>query len=252
MKKIFLILLFLNFSFGLESLKVGASPTPHALILKHIEKDLEKEGFKLEIYEFTDGVQPNMSTDNNSLDANFFQHEPYLLEFNKNKGTKLVSVAKIHIEPMGVYSTKFKEFVPNHKAVISIPNNPTNEARALQILESSGLIKLKNHELATTLDIVENRLNIKFVEIKDAQLVRSLSDVDFSVINGNFALQAGLIPTKDALYLESKFSPYANILVVKEGNENSTKTKALIKALQSQKVKNFMNENFQGALIPAF
>lgn len=257
MKKLALITAFLASltlanAANLEKLKVGAVPTPHALILQEIKPELEKAGFALEIYEFTDGVAPNLSVDNGDLDANFFQHKPYLEEFNKTKGTKLVGVAAIHIEPMGIYSRKFSEFKPKKGASISIPNNPTNEARALQVLADSGVIALRKSELATKRDITANELGLKIAEIKDAQQVRSLADVDFAVINGNFALQGGFNPAKDALFLESKTSPYANIVVVRVGNENSPKTKALIKALQSEKVRKFIEANFKGAVIPVF
>ncbi|TQR29515.1 ABC transporter substrate-binding protein [Campylobacter sp. MIT 99-7217] len=254
----FLKILFLSLSLSLglkaeELIKIGAVPTPHAEILRFIAPLLQKEGFRLEIFEFTDGIRPNISTDEGDLDANFFQHKPYLDEFNKSNKTNLVSVAKIHIEPMGVYSNKHKgEFKPAKNSSFALPNNPTNESRALQILEQAGLIKLKKSELATTLDIIENPLNLRFIEIKDAQLIRSLSDVDYAVINGNFAIMAGLKPTKDALFLESKYSLYANILVVKRGKEQSVKTKALIKALTSKEAKEYINSNFDGGVIPVF
>lgn len=247
-----LFLSIFNTSFAKESLKIGATPTPHALILEQIKTELEKEGFVLEIYEFTDGVQPNLAVDNNSLDANFFQHKPYLDEFNKIYHTQLLPVASIHIEPMGIYSLKYKEFKPKKNAKIAIPNNPTNEARALQILAQTGVFELKKSELATPLDIKNNALNLQILELKDAQLVRSLDDVDFAVINGNFALQGNFNPGKDALVLESVKSEYANYLVVKKGNENSTKTKALIKALQSEKIKTFIHSTFDSAVIPTF
>ena len=266
--KIFLVALFafLSLAFAkdenkLETLKVGAVPTPHAELLRLIAPDLAKQGYKLEVFEFTDGITPNLNTDSGDLDANFFQHLPFLEEVNHSKGTKLVSVANIHIEPMGVYSSKHKKdevikqgkFSPAKNSTIALPNNPTNENRALRILEEAGLIKLKNDsEVATILDIVENPLNLKFIEIKDAQLIRSLEDVDYAVINGNFAIMAKLKPTKDALLLESKYSPYANILVVRAGNENTAKTKALIKALKSKKVKDYINSHFDGGVIPVF
>ncbi|TKX30393.1 ABC transporter substrate-binding protein [Campylobacter sp. MIT 12-5580] len=251
---VFILAIFstINTALALEPLKVGAVPTPHALILEQIKPELEKEGYALEIFEFTDGVQPNIATDNGFLDANYFQHKPYLTEFNKAHNTKLVAVSSIHLEPMGVYSNKFKEFKPQKGARVAIPNNPTNEARALQILASTGIIKLKKSELATPLDISENTLELKFIEIKDAQLVRSLEDVDFAVINGNFALQAGFNPAKDALVLESTQSEYANYVVVKQGNEKSPKTQALIKALRTEKIKAYINANFKGAVIPTF
>ena len=252
MRKILLLsTLLLSFSFA-NTLKVGASITPHAEILHFVKDKLKKEGIDLQIFEISDDVINNAKVDSGELDANYFQHEPFLLEFNKAKGTKLVKVASIHIEPMGVYSSKHKSFEPKDRAIISIPNDPTNESRALRIVESAGLIKLNDKEFVTPLDIVQNPKNLKFIELKDAQLPRSLSDVDYSLINSNFALQAGLSPSKDSLYTENKYSNYANIVVVKRGKENDTKVLALIKALQSDDVKEFLKEKYKGAVIPAF
>lgn len=252
MKKILLLsTLLLSFSFA-NTLKVGASITPHAEILHFVKDKLKKEGIDLQIFEISDDVINNSKVDSGELDANYFQHEPFLLEFNKAKGTKLVKVASIHIEPMGVYSSKHKSFEPKDRAIISIPNDPTNESRALRIVESAGLIKLNDKEFVTPLDIVQNPKNLKFIELKDAQLPRSLSDVDYSLINSNFALQAGLSPSKDSLYTENKYSNYANIVVVKRGKENDPKVLALIKALQSDDVKEFLKEKYKGAVIPAF
>lgn len=252
MRKILLLsTLLLSFSFA-NTLKVGASITPHAEILHFVKYKLKKEGIDLQIFEISDDVINNSKVDSGELDANYFQHEPFLLEFNKAKGTKLVKVASIHIEPMGVYSSKHKSFEPKDRAIISIPNDPTNESRALRIVESAGLIKLNDKEFVTPLDIVQNPKNLKFIELKDAQLPRSLSDVDYSLINSNFALQAGLSPSKDSLYTENKYSNYANIVVVKRGKENDTKVLALIKALQSDDVKEFLKEKYKGAVIPAF
>ncbi|WP_273404958.1 MetQ/NlpA family ABC transporter substrate-binding protein [Campylobacter avium] len=252
MKKILLLsALLLSFSFA-NTLKVGASITPHAEILHFVKDKLKSEGIDLQIFEISDDVINNSKVDSGELDANYFQHEPFLLEFNKAKGTKLVKVASIHIEPMGVYSSKHKSFEPKDRAIISIPNDPTNESRALRIVESAGLIKLNDKEFVTPLDIVQNPKNLKFIELKDAQLPRSLSDVDYSLINSNFALQAGLSPSKDSLYTENKYSNYANIVAVKKGKENDPKVLALIKALQSDDVKEFLKEKYKGAVIPAF
>lgn len=245
-------LLGLSFAFGAEKVIVGATPVPHAEILQFIKEDLAKEGFELVIKEFNDYVQPNLATDSGELDANFFQHIPYLDEFNKNKGTKLVRVAGIHLEPMAIYSSKYKKFEPKNGASIAVPNDPTNESRALDIVAHTGLVSFKESALKTPLDIKDNPKKIKFIELKPAQLPRALKDADFAVINANYALAANLSPTKDALVLEDKSSPYVNVLVVKAGNENTAKTKALIKALQSEKVKEFINEKYKGAVIPAF
>lgn len=252
-KKVLCIIFLLSgFVRANEEIKIGCSVTPHADILRFIKPTLQKQGYDLKIYEFNDGVIPNIMVENGELDANYFQHEPYLLEFNQRQGTHLVKAASIHIEPMAVYSKKHKSFEPKEGASISIPNNPTNESRALRIVESAGLIEVKDNELITPLDIIKNPKKLKFVELKDAQLTRSLDDVDYSLINSNYAILAGLNPVKDGLYTESKYSEYGNIIAVKKGNENLAKIKALIKALQSNEVKNFMEEKYQGALIPTF
>ncbi|EAH5981768.1 MetQ/NlpA family ABC transporter substrate-binding protein [Campylobacter upsaliensis] len=236
-----------------EKIVVAATPVPHAEILNQAKEDLEKEGYTLEVKEFTDYVLPNLATDNGEVDANFFQHTPYLEEFNKSKGTKLVKVANIHIEPMAVYSKKFKNFNElKDGAKIAVPNDPTNESRALDIIAKTGLVSFNDKALKTPIDITQNPKNIKFIELKAAQLPRALSDVDVAVINSNYALLANLNPVKDSIFIEDKDSPYANILVVKEGKEQDPKIKALTKALQSEKIKKFIEEKYNGAVIPAF
>lgn len=236
-----------------EKIVVGATPVPHAEILEFIKPSLQKEGFELVVKEFNDYVQPNLATDSDEIDANFFQHIPYLDEFNKNRGTKLVKVAGIHLEPMGVYSKKHSKFEPNEKSKIAIPNDPTNESRALDIIAKTGLVSFKEaNALKTPLDIKDNPKKVRFEEIKAAQLPRTLDDVDFAVINSNYAMEAGLNPVKDSLVIEDSNSPYVNVLVVKSGNENSPKIKALIKALQSEAVKSFILDKYKGAVIPAF
>lgn len=242
-----------NASAASQIITVGATPVPHAEILEFVKADLANEGFELVVKEFNDYVQPNLATDSGELDANFFQHIPYLEEFNKNKGTALVSVAGIHLEPMGVYSRKHSSFtIVSDGVSIAVPNDPTNESRALDIIAKTGVVTFKESALKTPLDIVSNPKNIVFKELEAAQMPRALDDTDFAVINSNFAMAAGLKPTKEALVMEDKSSPYVNVLVVKAGNEESAKTKALIKALQSEKVKAFINEKYQGAVIPAF
>lgn len=242
-----------NASAASQTITVGATPVPHAEILEFVKADLANEGFELVVKEFNDYVQPNLATDSGELDANFFQHIPYLEEFNKNKGTALVSVAGIHLEPMGVYSRKHSSFtIVSDGVSIAVPNDPTNESRALDIIAKTGVVTFKESALKTPLDIVSNPKNIVFKELEAAQMPRALDDTDFAVINSNFAMAAGLKPTKEALVMEDKSSPYVNVLVVKAGNEESAKTKALIKALQSEKVKAFINEKYQGAVIPAF
>lgn len=239
--------------FASEIITVAATPVPHAEILEQIKPDLEQKGYKLEIKEFTDYVLPNLAVDGGEIDANFFQHIPYLEEFNKNKGTKLVKVAAVHIEPMAVYSKKFKSIdeLPNG-ATIAVPNDPTNESRALDIIAKAGLVKFKDSALKTPVDIIDNPKKIKFVELKAAQLPRSLEDVDFAVINSNYALSADLNPAKDSVLIEDGQSPYVNILVAKEDHENDEKIKALSQALQSQKVKDYINQKYNGSVIPAF
>lgn len=236
-------------------LKVGASPVPHAEILNLVKEDLKGEGVNLNIVEFTDYVTPNLALDSGDIDANFFQHKPYLDTFSKEKNLKLVSVGKVHVEPLGVYSKKVKS-LDELKAgsQIAIPSDPTNGGRALILLHNNGIIKLKdpNNLLATEFDIVENPKKLKFTPIESAQLPRVLPDVAAAVINGNYALEAGLNPGKDALLIEGKESPYANIVAVKEGNENKEDIVKLMKALQSQKVKEFIEKKYNGGVVPAF
>ena len=242
----------------LVKVKVGASVTPHAEILNAIKDELKAAGYDLEVVEFTDYVLPNTALEQGDLDANYFQHTPYLENFNEEKGTHLVAVGKIHYEPFGIYAGKTSDLsaIPEGGS-IAIPNDGTNEARALLLLEAQGLIKLKEGITftATVLDIAENPKNLSIKEIEAAQLARSLQDVDAAVINGNYAIQAGL-KVKDALAIEDKDSiaadTYANVLVVKEGHENDEATKALLAALQSDTAKKFMEEKYEGAVIAAF
>lgn len=243
---------FVGLLFG-EKIVVGATPVPHAEILEAVKPELAKKGFDLEIKVFNDYVIPNLATNDGELDANFFQHTPYLEEFNANKGTKIIKTVGVHLEPMGVYSKKIKNIADlKNGSKISLPNDPTNESRALDVLANAGLIKLNNNALKTPLDIIENPKNLNFVEIDAASVPRTLDDVEIAVINTNFALNAGFNPLKDALVIESKDSPYVNIVAVKVGNENSKKIKALNEALNSEVVKKFINEKYNGAIIPAF
>lgn len=236
-----------------KTIIVGATPVPHAEILEATKPLLEKDGFKLEIKEFNDYTIPNLATEDGDLDANFFQHLPYLNEFNKNKGTHLVKTVGVHLEPMGVYSAKIKDLNElKNGDTVAIPNDPTNESRALDVLASAGLIKLNDNPLKTPLDIVENPKNLKFSEIEAAQIPRTLGDVTIAVINTNYALNAKLNPSKDALALESKESPYTNYVVVKAGNENSPKIQALNKAINSDEIRNFIKSKYEGAILPSF
>lgn len=238
---------------------IGASVTPHSEILSVAKEILAEKGITLEIKEFNDYVQPNTSVENGDLDANYFQHKPYMDQFNADAGTHLVSVASIHYEPFGIYAGKTASIDQlSDGAIISVPNDGTNEARALMLLEAQGLIKLKEGTgfSATILDIAENPKNLDIKELEAAQLTLTLQDVDLAVINGNYAIQAGLNATTDALATEDKDSTaaqtYANILCVKEGNENNAGIQELIKALKSDKVKKFIEEKYEGAVVPLF
>ncbi|WP_415948660.1 MetQ/NlpA family ABC transporter substrate-binding protein [Streptomyces sp. KLOTTS4A1] len=236
---------------------VAASPTPHADILNYVKDNLaKKEGLDLEVKEFTDYVQPNIATQDGSVGANFFQHKPYLDDFNKKNGTDLVWVNDVHLEPLGLYSKKVKnadELADG--ATLALPNDTTNEGRALKLLDAHGIIELKADAGldATPADIAENPRNLKFKEIEAAQLPRSLADVDAAVINGNYAVEAGLSPESDALVSETaKGNPYANGLVVKKGQEDDPRVKKLAKLLNSDEVRKYLDDTFDGAVESAF
>lgn len=241
-----------------KTIKVGASPAPHAEILKEVESELEKDGYKLEIVEFQDYVQPNKALDAGDIDANYFQHKPYMDEFNAKQETKLVSIGAIHYEPLGLYQGEKKsidELAEGDK--IAVPNDTTNEARALLLLESEGLIKLKKDAglTATKQDVVENPKKLEIVELEAAIIPRSMSSVAMGVINGNYALSAG-IKEDTAITFESSDSEaaktYANIIAVKKGNEDSEKSKALFKAMTSDKIKKFIEKKYGKAVVPVF
>ncbi|EHI56729.1 hypothetical protein HMPREF9333_00176 [Johnsonella ignava ATCC 51276] len=240
----------------LEVIKVGASPTPHAKILKEAEKLLEEKGYKLEITEFSDYVQPNKAVDSEQLDANYFQHKPYLDQFNEKNGTDVVSIGAVHYEPFGIYAGKTSSLSElKSGAKVAVPNDVTNEARALLLLQDEGLIKLKDGAdiNATKNDIVENSKNLEIVEVDAAQTARTLSDVDIAVINGNFALDAGL-KVSDALAVEKADSTaaqtYANIVAVKRGHEKDEKIQALLEVLQSDEIADYITKEFNGAVLP--
>ena len=237
------------------TLKIGATPVPHAEILEQIKPDLKEKGITLEIVEFNDYVQPNIALNDKELDANFFQHEPYLNDFIKeHKDVKLKNAGGVHIEPMGVYSKKINDLKElSDGATVSIPNDPTNGGRSLLLLQKAGLLKLKDgvNETATVQDIAENPKNLQIQEVEAAQLPRTLEDVDISIINTNFAMNADLNPMKDALFIEDKTSPYVNIVAVRE-DENRDEIKALVTSLQSDKVKKFIEDTYKGAIVPAF
>lgn len=240
-------------------LVVAASPTPHAEILGVAKEILAEQGITLEIKEFSDYVQPNLVTENGEVDANYFQHTPYLESFNAENGTHLVSVGAIHYEPFGIYPGKSNDLANiADGATIAVPNDTTNEARALQLLAAQGIITVREGAglTATVNDIEENPHNVKIQEIEAAQLPRTVQDVDFAVINGNYAMEAGFSVGKDALATEDATSEaaqtYANVLVVKEGNENNPAIQALLAALQSDKVRDYINETYDGAVMPIF
>lgn len=237
------------------TLKVGATAVPHAEILKHIKPALEKEGINLEIVEFTDYVQPNTQLFEKQLDANFFQHQPYLDVENKQRSMDLVPVIAVHVEPLGAYSKKYKSIdeLPEG-AKIAIPNDATNGGRALSLLAKNGLIKLKDENKVESKlsDITDNPKNFVITENDAAILPRQLEEVDIAVINTNFVLDAGLDPVKDALIIEGKDNPYANILVSRPDNKDSEAIQKLAKALSSEDVKKFIEDQYKGAVIPAF
>ena len=265
MKKIFALVLTAALALSLAAcgakkeektvLKVAATPVPHAEILEALKEDLAAQGIELQVTVYNDYVIPNTAAEEGEEDANFFQHVPYLDDFNAERGTHLVSVAGVHVEPMGLYGGKSTSLdsIPDG-ATVAVPNDVTNEARALLLLQSQGILKLKDDAglEATPKDIADNPHNLKFVEVEAAQLTKTLSEVDYAIINSNYALDAGLNPVNDSLAIESGDSPYVNVLVVKEGNENNAAVQALVKALTSDKCRSFIEEKYAGSVVPAF
>ena len=239
-----------------QTLRVGATPEPHADLLNLIKDDLKADGIDLKVIEFTDYVTPNEAVESGEIDANYFQHIPYLESFNDERGYHLVNAGGIHVEPFALYSKKIKSIKNlKKKARIAIPNDPTNEGRALLLLAEAGLITLKADAgiTATVQDIVSNPLKLKFSEIEAASLPRVLADVDAAVINGNYAIPAGLSAKKDGLFVEGSSSPYVNIVAVKAGNENKAGIKALVKALQSDKVRKYIDATYpNGEVVVVF
>lgn len=238
-----------------EKLSIAATAVPHAEILEFVKPGLAEQGVDLDIKVFTDYVQPNLQVAEGRLDANFFQHKPYLDEFNKGRGTDLVSVANVHVEPFGIYSSKLTS-LDNiaSRATVAIPNDATNGGRALLLLAKAGVISLKddNNILSTPRDIEDNPHNIRIRELEAATLPRVLDQVDLALINTNYALEAGLNPTEDALAIEGEDSPYANILVTRSDNKDDEAVGKLVNALQSDEVKTFIEEKYKGAVVPAF
>lgn len=236
-------------------LKVGATPVPHAELLALVKADLAAQGITLEVIEFTDYVTPNIALAEGQIDANFFQHVPYLESFSAERGLSLEAAGVIHVEPLGVYSKKYRSLaeLPSG-ATIAIPNDPTNEGRALILLAAKGLITLKPGAglKATVRDIAANPRKFKFKELEAAQLPRTLADVAAAVINGNYAIPAGLNPVKDAIALEGAESPYANIVAVRKGQSKDPRIVALVAALRSQKVKDFILKTYGGGVVAVF
>ena len=234
---------------------VAASPTPHAEILYAAVDDMKALGYDLQVKEFSDYVLPNLAVDNNEVLANYFQHIPYLDDFNKERGTNVVSIGKIHFEPLAIYAGTKNELKPQAGDKVAVPNDVTNEARSLNLLEAAGIIKLKEGAglTATKLDIVENPYEIEIVELEAAQIPRSLDSVAFACVNANYAIEAGL-KVSDSLFVEDQESvaakTYGNVLCVKKGNENEKWATDLLTCLKSQKIKDFINNRFDKAVLP--
>lgn len=240
----------------IKKIKIGASVTPHAEILAKVNELLKDKGYELEIVEFSDYVQPNLALEDKELDANYFQHITYLNNFNEENGTHLVSAADVHYEPFGLYGGKTAKLEDlKDGASIAVPNDTTNEARALLLLQDQGLIKLKEDAgiLATKNDIVENPKNLDIKEIEAAQTARTLEDVDMAVINGNYALLADL-KVSDALAIEAEDSlaatAYVNVIAVRAGDEEREDIKAFVEVLKSEEISNFIKDTYQGAVVP--
>lgn len=239
----------------LVKIKVGATPVPHAELLELVKEDLASEGIELEIVEFNDYLTPNLALNDGSIDANFFQHEPYFVDNIETNNLDLISLGKVHLEPLALYSDKYKSLdeLPEG-AEIFIPNDPTNGARALLLLDSNGLIKLKDPSdiNATERDIAENSKNLKFTALEAAAIPSSYKDADGAIINSNFALKADLSPTEDGIIIEDKNSPYANLIAIRKEDENREELQTLLKVLQSDKVKKYIEETYKGEILPAF
>ena len=237
-------------------IRVGAMPKPHAEILESVKTNLKDQGIDLQIVEFQDYTKPNLALNNGEIDANFFQHKQYFDNaIKENPELKLVNVGVVHVEPMGIYSSKFKklEDIP-FGATVSIPDDPTNRDRALLLLDKAKLITLREgiENLATVEDIISNDNDLKINTVDAAQVASTLNEVDVAVINTNFAMDAGLNPISDAIFIENNTSPYTNIVVVRAGDENRPEIKTLIKVLQSEQVKKFIKDNYNGAIVPVF
>ncbi|MDD2608399.1 MAG: MetQ/NlpA family ABC transporter substrate-binding protein [Giesbergeria sp.] len=240
-----------------DVLKVAATAVPHAELLQFVKPQLQAQGVDLQVREFSDYVQPNAAVEDKQLDANFFQHQPYLNSYNKDRKSSLVQVPNggIHVEPFGAYSQKIKHIKDlKDGAVVAIPNDPSNGGRALLLLQKQGLIELKDPKniTATPIDIVKNPKKLKFRELEAALLPRALADVDVALINTNYAIEAKLNPTKDALFIEGAESPYVNIIAARADRANDPVIQKLVKALRTPEVKKFIQEKYKGAVVPAF
>ncbi len=238
-----------------EKVVIGVSPTPHGEIIEELMPKFAEAGIELEVVNFDDYVQPNLQLDSGDLDVNYFQHKPYLDSFNSEHGTKLVSVGNVHIEPIGLYSKKITSLDELKEGdEIIIPNDPSNGARSLLLLEKNGVIKLKDptDPLATEADITENPKNIKFVPVEAQNIPTVYEEAAAAVINSNYAILAGLDPITDSIVIEDKESPYANVVAAKEGRENEEKIKKVYEILTSEEAKKFIEEKYKGAVVPAF
>ncbi|GKS74002.1 MetQ/NlpA family ABC transporter substrate-binding protein [Acidovorax sp. SUPP950] len=240
-----------------DVLKVAASAVPHAEILNFVKPQLKAQGVDLQVKEFSDYIQPNAAVEDKQLDANFFQHQPYLDSYNKDRKSSIVAVpdGKVHVEPFGAYSRKIKAVGElKEGALVAIPNDPSNAGRALILLQKQGLIELKDPKniTATPIDIVKNPKKLKFRELEAALLPRALQDVDLALINTNYAIEAKLNPTKDALFIEGADSPYANLVAARADRANDPRIQKLVKALHTPEVKKFIQDKYQGAVVPAF
>lgn len=265
MKKFILLLsgLYSCVAVANETITIGASSVPHAEMLRFIAPQLAKEGYDLKITEFSDYLTPNMAVIQKQLDANYFQSKPYFVQYNKDHGSDLVDLVDVHLEPMGVYANSNeanfiktkqpKDLIKNSK--IAVPNDPSNEGRALGILQENNIIKIKaGVALPTKKDIVQNPYNITIVELDPAMLPRAFNNkqVDLAVINSNIAMQSGLNPVKDSVLIEKKSSPFANLVAVRPDEVNEPKMKALAKALTSPEMKKFIENKYNGAVVPVF
>ncbi len=238
-----------------ETLTVAATPVPHGDILRLIAPDLKSQGYDLKVVEFSDFVSPNIALDAGEVDANYYQHKPFLDDAVKSRRLRITSVAPIHILPMAAYSKKIKDIKDTPKgARVTIPNDPANGGRALLLLQSAGLIKLKDGAgaTATVLDIAENPRRLRFTEVEAAQVPRTIDDVDLAVVNSNYAIGVGLNPVKDSIYIENKDSPYAVVVAARQGDEKKPGIEALVKALRSDKVKKFMLDTYAGGVVPVW